>query len=206
MLDNAWHYFMRWQLIILLRREGLAENWQLMHGRSSATGVVRCNKVSQAGRSVRRGHRTSGPLPRSAAMFPARRHKVSALNRMHLNHCCFVWACECASTIKLHTLFEMAYKKRLWVQRVLATREWIGRFHFGICPSKSEVVASQAVLHRKKVVMEVHSGGKKIENVCLSLSLYSFQFLKESNFSLKTSPWALGTRVFVHTLYSGTLK
>lgn len=45
------------------------------------------------------------------------------------------------------------------------------------------------------------------EKKTTSLSILdSFHFLKESNLNLKTSPWVLGTRVFVHMLNSGTFK
>lgn len=52
--------------------------------------------------------------------------------------------------------------------------------------------------------MEVHAG--KIENLILSLTLYSFQFLKDSNLSLKSITLGASTRVFVHIFYSWTFK
>lgn len=117
MLDNAWHYFM-WQLILLLKKEGLAGNWQLMHVRNLATGS-RFNKVSHVGRAViislRTSHLQAVFVYCICLEFLPLRVCVKARVLVCKSHPCLpclsVAVCECSSTIKLHTLFETASEK-----------------------------------------------------------------------------------------------
>lgn len=139
------------------RKEGLAGNWQLMHVRNLATGS-RFNKVSHVGRAVIISLRTSHLravfvycicsefLPPHACV----KARVLVSKSQPSLPCLSVEVCECASTIKLHTLFEMAPKKDASAEGRRGS--WcIDRFHFSIWPSKSEVAASQAVYMQREV-------------------------------------------------------
>lgn len=117
----------------------------------------RCNKVMWAMRSsFHWGLHTSrlfsffSPPPALSALKLAAVQSVWSPKFLPVSRTCLshhgltgAWRCVCMC-IKLHTLSEIAYKMDLNAE-VPCSSQWIGRFHFSICPSKSEVVASQPV-------------------------------------------------------------
>lgn len=149
-----------------------------------------CNKVSHAGYTVIISPRTSHFQDLFfyciCRCVPVWGHESSPVTPVYLNHYYLVWAWQCANVRPLSnfTLSLRLPVKWMWVRRVLAAREWIGRFHFAVCPSKSEVTARQTVLHRKKLVMEVH-----VEK--LQISFYPWPYTLFTFWKSPISPWKL---------------